>query len=110
MPVICCVHLVCSHTIEGAVSCFSHKCTTARKRDKLSAIHVSAAALPVTSRSACNCRALCTDCCSPPQVRGVDYTFLTLSEFRELERSGNLLESGVYEGTAGRREGRQDHR
>ena len=34
----------------------------------------------------------------PPQVPGVDYTFLSIAEFRELERSGNLLESGVYEG------------
>ena len=32
------------------------------------------------------------------QVPGVDYTFLSIAEFRELERSGNLLESGVYEG------------
>ncbi|KAF0314317.1 Membrane-associated guanylate kinase, WW and PDZ domain-containing protein 2 [Amphibalanus amphitrite] len=34
----------------------------------------------------------------PNEVPGVDYTFLSLSEFRDLERSGNLLESGVYEG------------
>ncbi|XP_046407318.1 membrane-associated guanylate kinase, WW and PDZ domain-containing protein 2-like isoform X2 [Ischnura elegans] len=32
------------------------------------------------------------------EVNGVDYTFLTLDEFMALERSGNLLESGVYEG------------
>ncbi|XP_037088645.1 membrane-associated guanylate kinase, WW and PDZ domain-containing protein 1-like [Pollicipes pollicipes] len=34
----------------------------------------------------------------PNEVPGVDYTFLTLAEFKDLERSGNLLESGVYEG------------
>ncbi|XP_037092842.1 membrane-associated guanylate kinase, WW and PDZ domain-containing protein 2-like [Pollicipes pollicipes] len=32
------------------------------------------------------------------EVPGVDYTFLSVEEFRDLERSGNLLESGVYEG------------
>ncbi|KAG8233311.1 hypothetical protein J437_LFUL013781, partial [Ladona fulva] len=31
------------------------------------------------------------------EVNGVDYTFLTPDEFMALERSGNLLESGVYE-------------
>ncbi|XP_046984274.1 membrane-associated guanylate kinase, WW and PDZ domain-containing protein 1 [Schistocerca americana] len=32
------------------------------------------------------------------EVNGVDYTFLSAEEFMELERSGNLLESGIYEG------------
>nr|CAD7197146.1 unnamed protein product [Timema douglasi] len=32
------------------------------------------------------------------EVNGVDYTFLTPDEFMTLERSGNLLESGIYEG------------
>lgn len=32
------------------------------------------------------------------EVDGVDYTFLSLEEFLTLERSGNLLESGIYEG------------
>lgn len=32
------------------------------------------------------------------EVDGVDYTFLTVEEFMTLERSGSLLESGVYEG------------
>lgn len=30
----------------------------------------------------------------------MDYAFLTVEQFAELERSGNLLESGVYEGMA----------
>ncbi|CAM1323212.1 Uncharacterised protein g8324 [Pycnogonum litorale] len=34
----------------------------------------------------------------PGEVNGVDYTFLSVEEFQALERSGNLLESGVYEG------------
>ena len=34
----------------------------------------------------------------PGETPGVDYTFLTVDEFLELEKSGNLLESGVYEG------------
>lgn len=29
---------------------------------------------------------------------GVDYVFLSLEDFIKLERSGNLLESGIYEG------------
>lgn len=29
---------------------------------------------------------------------GVDYNFLTVEEFLELERSGTLLEVGTYEG------------
>lgn len=41
-------------------------------------------------------------CTTRPQrdgeVNGVDYTFLTPEEFIALERSGNLLESGIYEG------------
>ncbi|XP_054711922.1 membrane-associated guanylate kinase, WW and PDZ domain-containing protein 1-like [Uloborus diversus] len=32
------------------------------------------------------------------EVDGVDYTFLSVDEFMQLERSGNLLESGIYEG------------
>ncbi|XP_077539453.1 membrane associated guanylate kinase, WW and PDZ domain containing protein magi isoform X6 [Haemaphysalis longicornis] len=32
------------------------------------------------------------------EVNGVDYTFLTIEEFVALERSGSLLESGIYEG------------
>ncbi|KAK7791492.1 hypothetical protein R5R35_008847 [Gryllus longicercus] len=32
------------------------------------------------------------------EVNGIDYTFLSLDEFMALERSGNLLESGIYEG------------
>lgn len=32
------------------------------------------------------------------EVNGVDYTFLSLEEFAKLERSGSLLESGIYEG------------
>ncbi|XP_055937343.1 membrane-associated guanylate kinase, WW and PDZ domain-containing protein 1-like isoform X2 [Argiope bruennichi] len=37
----------------------------------------------------------------PPRVgeiSGVDYTFLSVEEFIALERSGSLLESGIYEG------------
>lgn len=32
------------------------------------------------------------------EVDGVDYTFLTEEEFEELEKSGALLESGVFDG------------
>jgi atrophin-1 interacting protein 3 (BAI1-associated protein 1) len=32
------------------------------------------------------------------EVKGVDYTFLDIDEFLNLERGGNLLESGIYEG------------
>ncbi|XP_021927239.1 membrane-associated guanylate kinase, WW and PDZ domain-containing protein 2-like isoform X3 [Zootermopsis nevadensis] len=32
------------------------------------------------------------------EVNGIDYTFLSTDEFMALERSGNLLESGIYEG------------
>lgn len=32
------------------------------------------------------------------EVNGVDYTFLTPQAFQQLEESGNLLESGIYEG------------
>jgi guanylate kinase len=28
----------------------------------------------------------------------MDYTFLTMDEFMKLEKSGNLLESGIYDG------------
>ncbi|CAG7721513.1 unnamed protein product [Allacma fusca] len=34
----------------------------------------------------------------PGEIPGVDYTFLTVEEFMELERNGSLLESGVYAG------------
>ncbi|XP_069949413.1 uncharacterized protein Magi isoform X7 [Cherax quadricarinatus] len=34
------------------------------------------------------------------EVNGVDYTFLSKEEFSALQRSGNLLESGVFEGHA----------
>lgn len=32
------------------------------------------------------------------EVDGVDYTFLAVEQFQELEKSGVLLESGIYEG------------
>lgn len=32
------------------------------------------------------------------EVPGVDYNFVTIERFVELERSGALLESGTYEG------------
>lgn len=32
------------------------------------------------------------------EVNGVDYTFVSVQEFRDLERSGNLLESGEFDG------------
>lgn len=32
------------------------------------------------------------------EVNDVDYTFLSVDEFLALEKSGNLLESGIYEG------------
>ncbi|CAH1783197.1 unnamed protein product [Owenia fusiformis] len=34
----------------------------------------------------------------PGEINGVDYTFLTTEEFMALEKSGNLLESGLYDG------------
>lgn len=34
----------------------------------------------------------------PGEVNGVDYTFLKQKEFDELERSGNLIESGIFDG------------
>ncbi|XP_013779275.2 membrane-associated guanylate kinase, WW and PDZ domain-containing protein 1-like isoform X2 [Limulus polyphemus] len=34
----------------------------------------------------------------PGEVNGIDYTFLTPEEFIALEKSGNLLESGIYDG------------
>ncbi|XP_059469731.1 membrane-associated guanylate kinase, WW and PDZ domain-containing protein 1-like isoform X5 [Neocloeon triangulifer] len=43
--------------------------------------------VPVTTRTA-----------REGEVNGVDYTFLSLDEFVALERQGNLLESGIYEG------------
>ena len=33
-------------------------------------------------------------------MNGVDYTFLTVEEFNQLRQSGDLLESGEYEGKA----------
>lgn len=32
------------------------------------------------------------------EVNGVDYTFVSVQEFHDLERSGNLLESGEFDG------------
>ena len=32
------------------------------------------------------------------EVNGVDYTFVSLEEFRALEKRGNLLESGEFDG------------
>lgn len=32
------------------------------------------------------------------ELNGVDYTFLSIDEFKQLEKSGCLLESGLYEG------------
>ena len=32
------------------------------------------------------------------EVRGVDYNFVSVERFMELEQSGALLESGTYEG------------
>lgn len=32
------------------------------------------------------------------EVPGVDYIFITVEDFMELEKSGALLESGTYEG------------
>ena len=32
------------------------------------------------------------------EADGVDYTFLTVDQFRLLEQDGTLLESGVYDG------------
>ena len=34
----------------------------------------------------------------PEERQGVDYTFLSKQEFLALEKSGDLLESGVYDG------------
>ncbi len=34
----------------------------------------------------------------PGETNGVDYTFLTVDEFLALEKSGNLLEAGLYDG------------
>jgi len=33
----------------------------------------------------------------PGEVPGVDYEFLTVNEYLDLEKSGKLLESGFYE-------------
>ena len=34
----------------------------------------------------------------PGEISGVDYTFLTVEEFMALEKGGNLLESGLFDG------------
>ena len=34
----------------------------------------------------------------PGEINGVDYTFLSVDEFLALEKSGSLLESGLYDG------------
>jgi len=34
----------------------------------------------------------------PGELDGVDYKFLSVDEFMALEKSGNLLESGLYDG------------
>ncbi|XP_060571370.1 membrane-associated guanylate kinase, WW and PDZ domain-containing protein 1-like [Ruditapes philippinarum] len=34
----------------------------------------------------------------PGEVNGVDYTFLSEKDFQELEKSGSLLESGIFDG------------
>lgn len=34
----------------------------------------------------------------PGEQNGVDYTFLSIEEFNQLEKSGCLLESGLYDG------------
>ncbi|KAH9490587.1 Membrane-associated guanylate kinase, WW and PDZ domain-containing protein 2 [Bulinus truncatus] len=34
----------------------------------------------------------------PGEVNGVDYTFLNIEEFQELEKAGELLESGIFDG------------
>ena len=34
----------------------------------------------------------------PEERHGVDYTFLSKEEFVALEKSGELLESGIYDG------------
>lgn len=38
----------------------------------------------------------------PEERNGVDYTFLSKEEFLALEKSGDLLESGVYDGKKNR--------
>jgi atrophin-1 interacting protein 1/endothelial cell adhesion protein len=34
----------------------------------------------------------------PKEKNGVDYSFLSIQEFEQLEKDGRLLESGVYGG------------
>ena len=34
----------------------------------------------------------------PGEVNGVDYSFLTQKEFDELEKTGCLIESGIFDG------------
>ena len=43
--------------------------------------------VPVTTRPA-----------RPGETDGLDYTFLNLDQFRQLEKSGSLLERGIYDG------------
>ena len=31
-------------------------------------------------------------------MNGVDYNFLSIEDFKKLERSGDLLESGIFDG------------
>lgn len=40
------------------------------------------------------------------EVPGVDYNFVSVERFMELEQSGALLESGTYEGECWQRHGR----
>ena len=35
----------------------------------------------------------------PGETDGLDYTFLSLDQFRLLEKNGSLLERGIYDGT-----------
>lgn len=44
--------------------------------------------VPVTTRPA-----------RPGETDGLDYTFLNLDQFRQLEKNGSLLERGIYDGT-----------
>ena len=34
----------------------------------------------------------------PGELNGVDYTFLSLNDFEILDRNGDLLESGFFDG------------
>ena len=50
-------------------------------------MYVTHLAVPVTTRTP-----------RPEERNGVDYTFLSKEEFSALEKSGKLLESGIYYG------------